>query len=1399
MNNFLLKLLLFIPFFLIRISKCEDLTCNKTHPILKDKICDLIYCSDQEYNSSICKINNEIIKTQWLTNLIQINDIKHRYIHPFLTSNNDLIIQTSDECGLGDRYYYGLTNEGRFFFTNSEDEESPYFSIAVTNTSQDTFKYEGIATSIQIENDENNYFLSIGIGNGYAELIDYKNKKMTRKLSKEFYYMPIISEVSCIFLMTKIPISNDQKKYYILSFITRFDGDTQCYMMVKIYNFTSPDITNDYLRVIHKYVECVDRRITSCFQSLTKYNIFCFFQDNDYYFSVVVFEPDLSLSNKKVGIIDSGETGDGNEFIFFKGVYLVNYVGFYLYYKSISSTSPYVAIREWGGSTIFTQFKNYEIFELNKYNFNSNLQLNDLIKIKDYQICFASISENKDILYITIFNFYSDYTELTIRYYIFPIFELYHKFFHLELKLTQWGNFLTLVSSFCFTEICSSNSNEHYSYLTIFGYPNSTDIDFNYIEYLSENNQNIENNRINLRKYIGEGKIDNNIFGYVFKGVKILSVPDNINIKSITNDVDITNDYYLNENDITSISISLDNQNTKEEYIVKYAIVYSDPDYEDLYNYVTNMDLNYDQGDESNYYYDDEYIDEYVGRTSYLTIIKNGELTTECENEYCSLCKKETNILSCITCTGDYTISNGEKICSIPIETTLPLIQTTIINFEDNSEVLTNQTENQAFSIVDYLVNKYQGKITNEQYDEICQYLKDIFKNNYTNENILLKTENVIFQLCSLRDQNNQSKDFLNVSNVDLDECEKILKNKENLTDEDDLIILKTDIKIDELKISYIQYEIYHPYSKNKLDLDICSNVSIYINAPISISSDLESLYNSLINSGYNLFNSSDSFYNDICSTYTSEKGADISLNDRKNEIYNKIKNNTLCQNNCTFMSYNSTAKKSKCECTVQTEDIKSNFNIQNIKNLITDSLINTLKNANFLVLKCYKLIFSLKDIIKNIGFYIMTLLFLGNNALMILYFILGGKKTHQLILEIIFYKKNSDIIKNIKKSKNLKTEIKPKNNNNKIKIYQAKIASKDTKKLKNSINNNKENNINLIKHRRLKSKNEPPSKKKNNKKRFNNSSSNLYKSNNKIKISNTNESTIEKKAKKFLNSNSINNNESIKQKNNKSKFYKNEINNNRNIYFSSVDIIKIQKKNSNLNKEYNYLNDQELNTLPYELAIKLDKRSYFEYYFSLLKKKHLILFTFSPSKDYNLIYIKISLFLISFSLYFTVNGFFFTDESMHNVYINNGNFDIFYQFSQIIYSSLIPSILYAILRLLSLSENDILKLKQEKNLTDMIQKSENVENCLKVKCIIFYIASFLIMGFFWYYISCFCAVYKNTQIILIEDTLISFGISMIYPCAINLLPGIFRIPALRDSKKNKKCIYKTSIYISFI
>ena len=297
-----------------------------------------------------------------------------------------------------------------------------------------------------------------------------------------------------------------------------------------------------------------------------------------------------------------------------------------------------------------------------------------------------------------------------------------------------------------------------------------------------------------------------------------------------------------------------------------------------------------------------------------------------------------------------------------------------------------------------------------------------------------------------------------------------------------------------------------------------------------------------------------------------------------------------------------------------------------------------------------------------------------------------------------------------------------------------------------------------------------------------------------------------------------------VVEKANRSKFHKSIINNinkirnnsNSKIYnlqkrstdLNSVKIIDSKKviNNGNFNKKienydlsYRNLNDQELNTLVYKLALELDKRTYFQYYWSLLKKKQLIIFSFIPNNDYNLITIKISLFLISISLYFTVNGFFFSDKTMHKVYEDKGKYDIMFQIPKLIYSTLVSTGINMILKTLSLSENSILEIKKMRNMKDALEKSKRAEYCLKIKFAIFYILSFIIMSFFWYFISCFCAVYINTQIILIKDTIISFTLSMIYPFGFNLLPAIFRIVSLRAKKKDKECIYKVSGIIALI
>ena len=154
----------------------------------------------------------------------------------------------------------------------------------------------------------------------------------------------------------------------------------------------------------------------------------------------------------------------------------------------------------------------------------------------------------------------------------------------------------------------------------------------------------------------------------------------------------------------------------------------------------------------------------------------------------------------------------------------------------------------------------------------------------------------------------------------------------------------------------------------------------------------------------------------------------------------------------------------------------------------------------------------------------------------------------------------------------------------------------------------------------------------------------------------------------------------------------------------------------------------------------------------------------------------------------------------MHKIYTDNSDYDILYQIPQIFYSSIISSIANVLLRNLSLSENSILELKKEAyyNFNKGKKKARQIEKCLRIKLILFFIISFILQLFFWYFIACFCGVYINTQMILFKDTFISFGISMLYPFLFYLLPGIFRIPALRAKDKNLKCLYKFSKLVNW-
>ena len=220
---------------------------------------------------------------------------------------------------------------------------------------------------------------------------------------------------------------------------------------------------------------------------------------------------------------------------------------------------------------------------------------------------------------------------------------------------------------------------------------------------------------------------------------------------------------------------------------------------------------------------------------------------------------------------------------------------------------------------------------------------------------------------------------------------------------------------------------------------------------------------------------------------------------------------------------------------------------------------------------------------------------------------------------------------------------------------------------------------------------------------------------------------------------------------------------------------------------------------MDYENAIINDKRDYLQYYWSLLKKKHLIILTFVSNDDYNVFILKFSLFILSLALFFFINTLFFKDETLHNIFSQQGKYNLIYQIPQVLYSTLISFFMSLILKRLSLSQYDLIQIKKELDLPRARKLAAKTKKCLSIKMYSFFSVGLILFIFFWYYLSTFAAVYKNTQFHLIKDTLLSFGISMIYPFIINFLPGIFRFPALKSKKKDKECLYKTGQFVAII
>ena len=176
----------------------------------------------------------------------------------------------------------------------------------------------------------------------------------------------------------------------------------------------------------------------------------------------------------------------------------------------------------------------------------------------------------------------------------------------------------------------------------------------------------------------------------------------------------------------------------------------------------------------------------------------------------------------------------------------------------------------------DNMIILIKNRISERKMDSI---IEEVLNNK---KDIIESYDNITYQITTTFNQKNN--EYENISTMEFEGCEEVLKNIYNISKNDSLIIFKYDYTIPELLIPIISYELYHPITKQILDLNYCKKNKTKIDISIPVQINENEIYK---------HNPNDAYYKDKCNTDSNNKNIDITIYDKKN-IYNE-KNLALC------------------------------------------------------------------------------------------------------------------------------------------------------------------------------------------------------------------------------------------------------------------------------------------------------------------------------------------------------------------------------------------------------------------------------------------------------------------------------------------------------------------------
>ena len=127
---------------------------------------------------------------------------------------------------------------------------------------------------------------------------------------------------------------------------------------------------------------------------------------------------------------------------------------------------------------------------------------------------------------------------------------------------------------------------------------------------------------------------------------------------------------------------------------------------------------------------------------------------------------------------------------------------------------------------------------------------------------------------------------------------------------ENEILFAKYDINRTSM-VNQVNYNAYNILNKSELDISLCGKEEILYkfnteNINLKVAKELYEKY------GVDIFDTNDSFFNDICFQYYDEFLHDVILDDRRNYIFQNI---SLCEDNCKYKGFDWETESIKCNC----------------------------------------------------------------------------------------------------------------------------------------------------------------------------------------------------------------------------------------------------------------------------------------------------------------------------------------------------------------------------------------------------------------------------------------------------------------------------------------------------